>query len=164
VQTKNLQYYQSYVQFINPTLSSTKDFYESFTCSIENLVDYTEVNYETMRVSQHCGIKNFGDITTGGYEAVSDESNYDECAAWTLVYERSLIDNKGDGDESVICVLKRDSISSFSKMDFKRSSKYSFYVGFNVWSSVNSSQRLTGGVSRRLEFRLEDAKDSSFAF
>ena len=59
MQTKNLQYYQSYVQFINPTLSSTKDFYESFTCSIENLVEETEVNYKTMRVSQHCGIKNF---------------------------------------------------------------------------------------------------------
>jgi len=51
-----------------------------------------------------------------------------------------------------------------SKMDFKRSNKYFFFAGFNVWSSVNSSQRITGGVSRKLEFKLvEDAKDSSLA-
>jgi len=47
------------------------DFYESFVCSIENsLLVQSKVDYTTMRVSQHCGGLKFGDITTGGYEAI----------------------------------------------------------------------------------------------
>ena len=50
--TKNLHFYQSYVQFVDPDRSTDSDeFYESIVCTIENdFKEQSEVNYITRRL------------------------------------------------------------------------------------------------------------------
>ena len=72
---KNLHLYQSYVQFlVDPTATDAAE-YESVVCGIENMNNYQSVvDYATMRLEMFIGNKVFGDIKTGRYTAVADQT------------------------------------------------------------------------------------------
>ena len=112
---KNLGYYQSYIQLVDPAASSeTEEVYESVVCGIENLAtSLSKVDSSTMRLAMYEGRVKFGKITTGRYTTVSDQMVK---LAWNADYTKSSIDNEPDGNETVTCAFERMAITALSKL------------------------------------------------
>ena len=156
---KNLHLYQSYIQFVDSAVSqSTK--YESVVCGIQNLnTNQSEVDYTTKRLGMFYGDKFFGDITSGRYTAIADETRK---LAWNADYSQSEIDDTPDGLETVKCAFDRLASTSLSAIELKKTAIQYFYAGFNVWQTDLDEQRITGAVSAKLAIRMfEEVDDSS---
>ena len=104
------------------------------------------------------GNKFFGDIKAGTYLDVSDQSKK---LAWNADYKASHIDDDPDGLETVTCVIDRLAVTDLSLIEIKQSAIQYFYAGFNVWEDQDEQERLTGGVSNKIEIKMFEDESSA---
>ena len=86
IQIENLQYFQSYVQILDPAQPelSSGAYFESVICGIENdFQRISAVDFTSTRVKNGCGFSSnkLSDITTGRYTAIED-SITSSCVTW----------------------------------------------------------------------------------
>ena len=150
---ENSQVYQSYIQIKDPD----NDF-EDFVCAIKyDHAMFDRVNQTVLWKNNYCGTKFLGDITTGTQTDVRDEEG-EECEAWVVDYEECHTHDDTPENEYVTCVAERTLESPYSRFTLKEGTAYEWYVGYNVFKNHASDERMSFGVSDKMELLLAEQK------
>jgi hypothetical protein len=120
-------------------------FFENFVCNLR----YSELSQAGVTSTDYfenysCGLQKLSQIASGNYLDVKGEQN---CAnAWYNDYDHSSF-----GERAVTCGFFRPFIFSESQT-LKLGQKLLFRAGFNVFNSIDGSDRLASGFSDNLKF------------
>ena len=152
-------FYQIYSQLENQALSASAGTtnYEDYICGIQyNVADFGTVTpQETWRYA-YCGDVVFGEISEGPFTMLSDNER-NSCNSWSIDWTETRFDMADQKDKQVICHITRPFVTPFSEIELAMGTQVPLILGYNVWSSRESTQREAGKAGDQVMLVLGDA-------